>query len=169
MMTTQKTQPWMNEPWPWLLMCGPLLVIVAGVFTTWLAYTRGDALVSNDYYRQGLAVRQTIASSEYASAMGLQANVTFGAHGVKLKLQQRDKTFILPATLSMTLSHPTRAGMDQTVLLRSSSEGYYATLHVPQSGNWLVLVEDEKKTWRLLGKIVLPATELTIGDSSPIP
>ncbi len=27
-------QPWYREPWPWILMAGPVIVIIAGVITT---------------------------------------------------------------------------------------------------------------------------------------
>ncbi len=38
-------QPWWRHRWPWLLMAGPFLVVLAGSYTAYLAYTREDALV----------------------------------------------------------------------------------------------------------------------------
>ena len=52
--------PWYREPWPWLLMAGPVTVIIAGGFTAWLAVTSSDGLVADDYYKQGLAINQTL-------------------------------------------------------------------------------------------------------------
>ena len=58
-MTLQSNnQPWYKERWPWILMAGPGLVIVAGVITVWLAVVSNDGLVTDDYYKQGLAVNQ---------------------------------------------------------------------------------------------------------------
>ncbi len=41
--------PWYREPWPWLLMSGPATVIVAGIYTSVLAFSGTDGLVADDY------------------------------------------------------------------------------------------------------------------------
>ena len=53
---------WYREPWPWLLMMGPAIVIVAGFYTLWLAIQSNDGLVADDYYKRGLAINQTLRS-----------------------------------------------------------------------------------------------------------
>ena len=52
--------PWYREPWPWLLMSGPATVIVAGIYTSVLAFSGTDGLVADDYYKQGLAMNKTL-------------------------------------------------------------------------------------------------------------
>jgi hypothetical protein len=40
---------------------------------------------------------------------------------------------------------------------------------LPAAGHWLVLLEDERKTWRLMGNVILPANgETLIGGSSQL-
>ena len=39
--------PWYREPWPWILMAGPAIVVVAGAFTMTLAFTTADEIVSD--------------------------------------------------------------------------------------------------------------------------
>ena len=39
-------QPWYRERWPWILMAGPATVVVAGLFTAWLAVRSDDGLFS---------------------------------------------------------------------------------------------------------------------------
>jgi hypothetical protein len=169
-MTTYTPKPWYREPWPWLLMAGPVIVIIAGCFTAWLAYTRGDPLVTEDYYRKGLAAQQTLASSEKARNLGLQASVRLNAEDLaQVRLESSETGFALPASLRVTLSHPTRAGLDQSQLLQrdGNSNNYRGRLHLPQSGHWLLLIEDETAAWRLLGKVILPAAEVKIGEAAP--
>ena len=60
------------------------------------------------------------------------------------------------------MSHPTRAGLDQTMLLPGRDGEYSADYRLPSAGHWLVLVEDESSTWRLLGSIMLPALGETV-------
>ena len=170
MNTLLPRKPWYREPWPWILMAGPVIVIVAGIFTAWIAYTRGDPVISDDYYRKGLAAAQTLASSERAQVLGLQASVRLRADdSVSVTLDATAGTgekFVAPAEIRLTLSHPTRAGLDQTQALSLEDGAYRGRLHLPASGHWLLLLESESQGWRLLGKVILPATEVKIGTAA---
>ncbi|MBU0752086.1 MAG: FixH family protein [Gammaproteobacteria bacterium] len=161
------TQPWYREPWPWLIMLGPFIVVIAGIVTAWLAVSTSDGLVSDDYYKKGLKVDQTVASSARASALGLTAGVRLTADTLSLRLAARSPDFVLPDRLVVTVSHPTRAGLDQTKTLSREGAVYTTGFRLPASGHWLVSIEDETGNWRLLGKIILPASgEVLIGDPS---
>ena len=155
-------KPWYREPWPWLLMLGPFVVVVAGIYTAYLAITTSDGLVTDDYYKKGLAVNQTIASSDRAKALGLSVGVRTSENGFVARLAGADKGFAPPPALRLTLSHPTRAGLDQTLELARAGDAYVGTLRLPSSGHWLVIIEDETKSWRLMGNVVLPASGETI-------
>lgn len=154
--------PWYREPWPWLLMLGPFVVVLAGIYTAWLAISTNDGLVTDDYYKKGLAVNQTIASSEQAKKLGLSVGVRVTEHGFVARLNAADPAFARPVALVLTLSHPTRAGLDQTLSLKRDGDVYAGDLRLPSSGHWLVLLEDEKKSWRLMGNVVLPASGETV-------
>lgn len=161
-------KPWYREPWPWLLMIGPFVVVVAGIYTAWLAISSADGLVTDDYYKKGLAVNQTIAASERAKQLGISVGVRVTDSGFVARLKAADMTFALPPTLILTLSHPTRAGLDQSLVLTRDGDVYLGKLRLPSSGHWLVLLEDETKSWRLMGNVVLPASgETVIGGGEP--
>lgn len=159
--------PWYREPWPWILAAGPFLVIVAALYTAWLAVISNDGLVTDDYYRKGLSANQTIARSEQATRMGLVAGLRIAGDNLTIRLEARNKEFVMPPTLALTISHPTRAGLDQSrVLVRTDGAAYTGEVRLPAAGHWLVLLEDERKTWRLIGNVVLPANgETLIGNS----
>lgn len=159
-------KPWYREPWPWLLMLGPFIVIIAGSYTTWLAITTNDGLVTEDYYKKGLQVGQTIARSDRALSLGLEARVAVTADVLAVRLAAAAPGFVPPPRLSVTVSHPTRAGLDQTRLLERVGERYSASYRLPASGHWIVSIEDEAASWRLLGNVILPAAgEVVIGGS----
>ena len=40
-------QPWYREPWPWILMAGPAVVVGAGIATTVIAVRTADPMVAN--------------------------------------------------------------------------------------------------------------------------
>lgn len=169
-MNSGVVRPWYREPWPWILAAGPFIVVVAGIYTAWLAVKSNDGLVTDDYYRKGLAANQTIARSEEAARMGLAAGIRIAGDTLSVRLQAGDKGFVMPPTLAVTITHPTRAGLDQSRVLARSGDLYAGEFRLPAAGHWLVLLEDERKTWRLMGNVVLPANgETLIGVPVPAP
>lgn len=165
--STNTVKPWFREPWPWILAAGPAIVVVAGCVTLWLAIKSSDGLVAEDYYRKGLAVNQTLAQSERAVTAGLEAGVRVTSDSLSIRLSAVDSSFILPPALVVTVSHPTRAGLDQTKTLTREGNLYTGAYRLPSAGHWLVLMEDESRTWRLMGNVTLPvAGEAIIGGRS---
>ncbi len=156
-------RPWYREPWPWLLMLGPFVVIIAGIVTAWIAIATSDGLVTEDYYKQGQMVGETLARSRHAEALGLRAGIRLREGAIRVRLESA-KPMTLPNALHVTLSHPTRAGLDQESRLSRDGDAFVGPIKLPASGHWLVMVEDDAKTWRLMSALVLPAAnELIIG------
>lgn len=144
-------QPWYKQRWPWLLIAGPALVIVAGIVTVWLAVVSNDGLVTDDYYKQGLAVNQRLQRDHAAGGMGLSADVMRAGQNIRL-LMRAQENVALPAVLSFKLAHPTRAGQDQVVELVAEGQGFYGgKLAGETAGRWLVSIEDPAGKWRLQG------------------
>lgn len=147
-------KPWYREPWPWILMAGPAVVIVAGIFTAGLAIHSADGLVDDDYYKQGLAVSQRVERDQKAVELGLVAEFMLSAEAreVRLFLTAKGET-ALPEKLELRLTHPTQAGQDQKVTLTRDAQGFYSgkLVSVPQ-GRWYVALEDAAHVWRLTGE-----------------
>lgn len=144
-------------------MAGPFIVVVAGIVTAWLAITSNDGLVTDDYYKKGLAAGQTIAQSERAKSLGLSAAVRVNSDMLTVRLTAKTN-YALPPVLNVMVSHPTRAGLDQSQVMKLGADGYSGKFRLPASGHWLVLIEDDSKSWRLMGNLVLPASgEMVIG------
>jgi hypothetical protein len=147
------TKPWYRHPWPWILMAGPFTVIVAGVFTTYLAVVSNDGLVEDDYYKQGLAVNQQSARDQKALSLGVKAEVMLGNDGSQLRIMLLgNQGLVFPQEINLRIIHPTRAGVDQKLFLRADGNGFYTgKLSTPLTGRWHVVLEDEKNQWRLTG------------------
>jgi hypothetical protein len=142
--------PWYREPWPWLIMLGPATVIVAGLITTAIAFRGADGLVADDYYKQGLAINRVLEREQRALSMHVRGTATYVAATGRVRVQASADT-PLPPVLTLRLAHPTRAGMDQTVMLRSLQPGLYeGALQLPESKRWLVTLEGGN--WRLPGE-----------------
>lgn len=145
-------QPWYKEPWPWILMTGPVVVIVAGIVTTWLAIVSNDGLVTDDYYKQGLTVNQRLQRDHKAAAMGLHADVMRSGTNLRLLVGATTDTR-LPEVISVKLAHPTQAGQDQLVKMLSEGQGFYSGQMATEiAGRWIVSIEDPAGEWRLQGE-----------------
>ena len=59
-MNADAVTPWYRQRWPWLLMLGPAIVVVAGISTAVIALETDDGLVADDYYKRGLGINQTL-------------------------------------------------------------------------------------------------------------
>lgn len=130
-------------------MLGPGIVIIAGIITVWLAVVSNDGLVSDDYYKQGLAVNQRLHRDQKAGEMGLSADWLRSGRHVRLMIVARDGVQ-LPDTLNVKVMHPTQGGRDQVVVLKNQGAGFYAgELGNEIVGRWHVSVEDPGGQWRL--------------------
>lgn len=131
-------------------MAGPLLVIVAGAVTVWLAFSTADGLVEDDYYRSGLAVNQRLHRDAVAASNKLSAMVMLGSDKKQIRVTYSAETKSHPTTLILTLAHPTRSGYDQRIALLAQGGGVFAgLLATPVGGRRHVTLEDEARTWRL--------------------
>lgn len=54
---------WYKNPYIWLIIGGPLLVIIASFVTLYLAITHPDEAI-DDYYRKGLEINRTLEAAE---------------------------------------------------------------------------------------------------------
>lgn len=159
-------QAWYRERWPWILMAGPAIVVVAGLVTAWLAVRSQDGLVMDDYYKQGLAINQTLGRNEAAVRLGVEAQVLITDRRVRVLLDAGGAGRGAP---TLRLVHPTRAGMDQSLKLAAVGPGVYEGRLLPlHPGRWHVVLES--RDWRLAGDWTLPdAGELTLGVRPPLP
>ncbi len=146
--------PWYREPWPWLLMAGPAAVILAGAVTVWLALASNDGLVSDDYYKQGLAVNQVLSRDAAASALAYRAHATIGtgANHVTVSMNRAPES----ANLVLRVVHPTRPGMDLSLPLIARGLVYEASFPPLAAGRWRLVLEDQERTWRLSGELRVP-------------
>ncbi len=166
-------KPWYREPWPWLLMSGPAIVVVAGIFTAVLAVRTHDGLVVDDYYKQGLAVNKDLSRGQAARAAGYQAEVTIDAQkGQALLTMPNMPTDV--NNLVLTLSRATTSGSDRHIALqrRNSSDPttFIGSIIPPtplEAGKWYVMLDDSSQHWRLLTNITLQhATPITFSLGS---
>lgn len=150
--------PWYTQRWPWLLMAGPAIVLAACGYTGWIAFSQQDALVVGDYYKKGKAINQDLRRDRAAAALGLSVAVRYDAADGKLagRVAARDAGAVHGPVL-LHLAHATQPDKDIRLLLRPDADGAFSIgLPMLERSRWVVLVEDDRKTWRLEGTWLWP-------------
>lgn len=157
----EPVRPWYREPWPWILISGPLVVVIAGFVTLWLAIKSDDGLVAEDYYKQGLTINQVLHRDRAAAERQYEATILFNFDNRRLHVMMRSRTgAALPDALRLRIVHPTRAGEDQVLELASTNAGQFdGALQSLRAGRWLLVLEDAKQSWRLTGEMRVPREE----------
>lgn len=68
-MNERSVDAWWRHPLLWMVIGGPAVVVVASFATFWLAWRSPDALVSEDYYREGIEINKTLADKKLLPAL----------------------------------------------------------------------------------------------------
>lgn len=154
-------KPWYREPWPWLLMSGPAIVVVAGFLTLGFAIQSFDGMVVDDYYKQGKAINLSIARDMRAQSLGYHAELAHlpdGSFRVAFTGAQ-------PQSRELTLQfrHPTRADSDhQITLVRAEDSSYRSPPLSIGINKWNVTLVDHSLAWRLRGSLLASRDRVTL-------
>ena len=139
------SERWYRHRWPWLLIAGPAIVVVAGLITLWIAIETSDGLVADDYYKQGIAINKRLAREEAARMLGISASIRITGDRLRVELSGQ-----APEALFVHLAHATRAGHDVRLRLAPVAPGAYeAELDRLPPGHWRAVIEDPRGTWRI--------------------
>ncbi|MEQ1487081.1 MAG: FixH family protein [Methylotenera sp.] len=66
------TKPWWKYGYVWYIIAGPALVVVAGFITLYLAITRPDPVIDDDYYQNGININKTLEANTIAERNSLE-------------------------------------------------------------------------------------------------
>ena len=80
-MKTEDTKGWWKYGYVWLVVSGPLVVVIASFITLYLAVTRPDPVI-DDYYRKGIEINKTLYAQRDSLAPAMQAR-NHAATGIK--------------------------------------------------------------------------------------
>ncbi|WP_335340215.1 FixH family protein [Collimonas arenae] len=153
----------------------PAIVVAAASYTCWLAFTRQDALVEDDYYKEGNAINQDLKRDEEAIRRGISGNLRYDPKtgllsGVLLHVDGQADQAIAPETtpdLQLRLIHSTLPDKDITLFVRPDANGRFS-VSLPQldMARWQILIEDAHRDWRLHASWLWP--QHTTVDLNPV-
>ena len=143
----RRTGQWYRQRWPRFLMLGPAIVLVAGAYTTWLAYSSDDGLVAQDYYKRGLLINRSLRRDHNAAVIGISAQGVWGVDGRSLCVRVLGQPRTAAEPVLRLISVP--SGAEQAVQMRVVGGGWYAAdLQRPSDTRWRAVLETD--AWRLI-------------------
>jgi hypothetical protein len=148
----------LREPLVWLVFGIPLLTVVAGLATLWIAFQRADSNVSEDYYKEGLGINRRIERDDLALAYRVDGQLTVGSgviatgdgRHLPLDLVMTGVSDAFEAQVTLRMTHPVRQSLDRLVVLQAVGSGRYrGQLDADglEKTRWLLAIETP--AWRL--------------------
>lgn len=155
----EQVKPWYKYTWPWILMAGPIFVVIASVSMFFVAKEHTTDLVTDDYYKDGKHIDIQLHRDEEAVKRHMQVQVLISPDMNAAKVFVSGQ-FDTKQPLNLLLMHPTKKAEDQTVKLNPVGDAvqngrmeYEAVFKpLPAVNHWYVRVEDSAGVWRVENK-----------------
>jgi hypothetical protein len=148
-------KPWYRQFWPWFLISIPAATIVASIITINLAVTTADGLVSENYYKEGLAIHLDADALLLARQQGIQADVSVSSDRRLLELTLTSEGNRAYGEIKVDLRHPTRAHHDVSLSMQPVGPNRYQA-QLPANlvpARWKIEVSAPESGWQLHGRM----------------
>ena len=162
--------PWYRYTWPWVLIAIPFAAVLFGILMIYMVTLYPDDLMVDNYYKEGMAINQSLAMDAAAQALNVEA--------VLLKVDAEQIQFavqgVTDSVVVLELFHVTNQALDQkwllypepdalesnTLIYTAISEG----IEVPLSmqGVWYLQLSGADDHWRLRERIKTPVQQLVL-------
>lgn len=154
-MPEQTDVAWHQQFWPWFIIGILSVTVCAGIVTITLAIKYDDALVVDDYYKQGLAINRVLTRQQQAHEQGISARLSLsGPQQLLLRLSGQTS---LTEPLRLRLVHATQASRDREYQLVAGTAGLYRlALGDLPAGRWRLIIEPLSAQWQLEQSIQFP-------------
>lgn len=149
--------PFYKQKFFWMLMSGPIIVMIAGFITLYIAlFVYEKDMVSDDYYKDGKHINLTLERDREAERRGISAQIFLNEDTDAAKIFISGD-FDAEETLNLLFLHPAHSDSDQSVTLQrtetpasGNKTEYSANLKkLPRAVHWYVRLEDAANTWRI--------------------
>lgn len=162
----ETSRPWFKQPWLWFLLSIPITSVILSSIMITVAVIGKDSLVSDNYYKDGMAINQTLEQDHLANALGLKPILSIEGTEIKLELISSSEV-PKQAFITFKLLHPTVSTQDIIVRLLPSANGIYLG-ELPHSveGRRYLDIYAFDNSWRLREEINLPVINFQLNSEA---
>ncbi|PJE80163.1 hypothetical protein CI610_00851 [invertebrate metagenome] len=166
---------WHREPWVWFIIGVITLAVLWGAVQLTTSILLGDAVVVDDYYKNGKAINQDLTRDKNAQKAALHATVTINTSEKIVVADVQGRLLHWPSTLTLTFQSPAFPEQDRWIRLtkiqhQEDSAHYSGHLNSDITGRYYVqlstpaanaLLANDTNDWRL-------TRETTLEPETPI-
>lgn len=159
-MTETKTPPggpWYKQPWLWFVLSVPIASVILSSIMVSVAVIGKDSLVSDNYYKDGMGINQTIEQDRLAVQLGITPIITTNETTIIVDIKSDN----MPpqAFLTLKLLHPTDSKRDLTIRLLPTPSGFIGDLPAPLEGRRYLDLYSFDDSWRIREEVYLPLNQ----------
>lgn len=142
------TKPWYKQFWPWFLIALPGSTVLASIYMVSLAVRTADSMVEGDYYKEGLAINESLAEERLARELAVEVDLQF--QDSRLSLETRSAAGEPRAELVL-FQHPLDDELDFTLTVNDALLSLPSGANV--AGRWYLEVQgsSDQGAWKLKG------------------
>ena len=160
---TPSTNPWYKQPWLWFILSVPIASVILSSIMVSVAVIGKDSLVSDNYYKDGMGINQTIEQDKLAVQLNIIPVVTIQDTTVTVKIQSEAMT--TQAFLTLKLLHPTVSEKDLTIRLLPTPDGFIGDLPNKAEGRRYLDLYGFDNSWRIREEVYLPLNQHILKSS----
>ena len=161
----QTIKPWYKHFWPWFMLMPLFVTVILSSFMLHRAFTKGDSVVSSQYYKNGLKINRLMDDLAAAKTLGVAASVR--VDGERLLLQLISENPLKVEQLTLQFSHAFDSDFDLSLPLQAAGNNLFVAKKPNlASGKWyLDLIHQGESSWRIKRQFNAPVDSL---DLAPI-
>lgn len=150
--------PWYRQPWAWFILTPLIAVVISSSVLLTIALGNADDLIKDDYYKDGLAINESMEKDHLAETLQLTGQLRFDLELAEVVLDLSGQAAIADQVM-IVMEHPVSAKMDLTITLnRVAGDRFVGQLNRPLKDRWYVSLEGETaetpaQAWRFVREI----------------
>lgn len=139
-----------HEPMVWLMFGIPVLTAIAGFYTLHIAgLAKATDVVNMPVARMAQVQETDLSADENAARTNISARLTI-ADGLWVVTSPAS---LRGDILLLDLQHPIDKSQDLSLELHKQGNAFVCHAPINQSNDWLLQLSDQKKQWRLVGRL----------------
>lgn len=141
--------PLSRNPVAWLVVGIPLLTVVAGFVTLWLAASTSGTDSHPDPVKRTAQIQvASLAADENAARQGLRARLTVSGDGTLVAITPSPG----PLAPVLQLVHPIESGLDRSIVFQPGPKGWRSAESLAGEHAWQLQLIAADGSWRLVGR-----------------
>jgi len=154
--------PWYKQPWLWLVLSVPIASVILSSIMVTVAVVGKDSLVSDNYYKDGMAINQTLEQDRLAITLKILPTITMEEGSIFVSIQSENMP--KQAFLTLKLLHPTVSTKDIIIRLLPTPNGFLGDLPDEISlsqliGRRYLDLYGFDESWRIREEVYLPLSQ----------